>query len=177
MAALIDVNDLREHIETDINNAALEALIDAADQEIVESLGEHSSTGTVSEQHIGGDKALFLNRPYESITSVTERRGTTTTVLADDDYRSWYGNRLLERLALEATNPQANWAEITTVVYTPVDDDASRIRATIDLVKLAVQFTGVKSERIGDYATTSHNESEERAKIIARLDRKSLIPG
>ena len=37
MAPLITVNDLREHVETDINDAALQAIIDAVDEEIVEA--------------------------------------------------------------------------------------------------------------------------------------------
>ena len=177
MAPLIKVNDLREHVETDINNAALQRLLNAADQEIVDALGEHSSSGTVTDLLIGGDNALFLNRPYSAITSVTEFRGTTATVLDSTDYRSWYGNRLLERLSLDATNPQAYWGERVSVVYTPVDDDAARIRATIDLVQLAVQYTGFKSERAGDYQSTAMEHGKERARIIASLERNSLIPG
>ena len=176
MAALITLNDLHEHVETDINNAALQRLIDAADMEIVEALGEHWSTGTVSETYVGGDKGLFLHRPYSAITSITEHRGTTATVLVAADYRSWYGNRVLERLSLGATNPQAAWGERVDVVYTPVDDDAARIQATIDLVRLALQYTGLKSERAGDYSSSALDHAKERAAIISRLDRKSLLP-
>ena len=177
MAVLISVTELRTHIETDLVDAALTRILNDADDAIVEALGEHKSTGTVSEVHIGGDKALFFDRPYSAITSVTEHRGTTNTVLSEDDYRTWYGNRLLERLSLEATNPQANWGERVTVVYTPVDDDKQRIGATIDLVRLALQYTALKSQRAGDYSSSALDYDQERARIINRLNRKSLIPG
>jgi hypothetical protein len=175
--ALITPTNIREHIETDLTDAALQRLIAAADQEIVETLGEHNPTGTVTETHVGGDKGLFLNRPAASITSITEYRGTTTTVLVAADWRAWYGNRVLERLSLDATNPQGEWAERVDVVYTPVDDDNARIGATIDLVNLAIRYTGLQSERVGDYASTAMHHAKERGHIIARLDRKSLIPG
>ena len=176
MAALITVANLRLHIETDLADASLQRIVDAVDQDIVEALGEHSSTGTVSETHVGGDKGLFLGRPYATITSVTEHRGTTSTVLVAADYRSWYDNRVLERLSLNATNPQGEWGERVDVVYTPVDDDKKRILATIDLVRLALQYTGLKSERAGDYSSSALDHAKERAAIISRLDRKSLLP-
>ena len=177
MAPLITVANLILHIETDLATAEVQRLIDAADDSIVEAHGEHSSTGTVTDLLIGGDRALFLTRPYSALTSVTEYAGTSTTVLVAADYRAWYGNRLLERLALDATNPAAYWAERVQIIFTPVDDDKQRIEATIDLVRLAMQVTGLQSQRAGDYSAVSLNYHKERAAIINRLGRKSMIPG
>lgn len=178
MVALITSQDMREYVETDINAASLQRLIDVADAEIVELFGEHTVEGTVAatELHTGGSRGLVLDRPWSSITTITETWGTTDTVLAADDWRAWYGNRILERLALNATNPQAIWGERVSVVYIPVDDDKAREGATIDLVKLAIQNTGLKSERSGDYSTTAFDMELEKTKILRRLDRSKMMP-
>ena len=65
-----------------------------------------------------------------------------------------------------------------SVVYTPENDNARRIGATIALVKLAVAFSGQSSFRAGDYAeSTSVDILKEKSRILGRLNRKSLIPG
>ena len=176
MAALLTRDELRAHVETDLADTPLDQLINTADQEIVQAVGGHNASGTVTELYVGGDRALFLDRQFESITSVTESRGSTDTVLVAADYRVWFGNRTLERLSLGATNPQANWGERVPVVYTPVDDDHARIGATIELVRLAIQHTGLKSERVGDYASASVDHNREKAAILARLNRQGWMP-
>ena len=62
------------------------------------------------------------------------------------------------------------------MVYIPVDDDLAREGATIDLVKLAVQNTGLKTERSGDYSTTAFDMELEKTKILRRLDRSKMMP-
>ena len=111
MVALITSQDMREYVETDINAVSLQRLIDIADGEIVELFGVHSvgATIAVTELHTGGSRGLVLNRQYATVTTITETWGVTDTVLATDDWRSWFDNRMLERLSLEATNPQAIW--------------------------------------------------------------------
>lgn len=178
MAALITVEDIQEHLEADMNPLALARLIDAADADIVESYGAHNEggAGSSTDQYMGGDTGLFLNRAYATLTSVTETRGTVDTVLAADDYRVWHGNRTLERIAT-GTNPQSYWGERVVVVTVPFDDDAKRIMATIDLVKLALQYNGLRSERAGDYRSDSADFEKDRLAILRRLGRKQLIGG
>lgn len=176
MTALITAQEIKEIIELDLPDSSIDRLIDAADQEIADAHGAHASEGTVTELHIGGDTGLFLNRVISSITTVTEFRGTITTVLDSTDYRSWFDGRVLERLSLNATNPQARWAERVEVVYTPVDDDLRRIAATIDLVRLATQYNGLEDERAGDYwATQKKDYFVERSRIINSLGRKRRL--
>ncbi len=177
MANLLTANQMKAHIDTDLSDTALNQLISEANEEMVDSVGEHASVGTVTELLIGGDHAIFPGRVIGSITSITETRGTTDTILVAADYRVW-NNRSIERLANGATNPQRWWGERVSIVYTPEDDDARRIGATIALVKLAITFSGKSSERAGDYAeSTSGDMLREKSRILARLNRKSMIPG
>ena len=177
MGNLLTATEMKVHINTDLTDIALDQLIAEANEEIVDAVGEHASVGTVTELLIGGEHVIFPDRVIGSITSITETRGTVDTVLAVDDFRVW-NNRSIERLALAATNPQRWWAERVSVVYTPENDDARRIGATISLVKLSISFSGKSSERAGDYAeSTSGVMLQERGRILRRLSRKSLIPG
>ena len=146
-------------------------------EEIVDSVGEHASVGDVTEVLIGGEHIIFPDRVIGSITSITETRVTTDTVLVAADYRVW-NDRSIQRLAVGATNPSAFWAERVTVVYTPEDDDERRVGATIALTKLAIAFSGKSSERAGDYSESFTGDMlKQKYAILARLNRKSLIPG
>lgn len=177
MGNLLTATEMKVHIDTDLSDTALDQLISEANEEIVDSVGEHASVGTVSELHIGGEHVLFPGRVIGSITSITEHIGTTDTLLVAADYRVWQ-NRNIQRVSVGATNPRQFWAERVTVVYTPENDDARRIGATISLVKLALSFSGKSSERAGDYAESfSGDMLEYKHAILARLNRKSLIPG
>ena len=175
MTALITIDSLREHVETDINNLALQRILDAVDDEIVASVGPHASTGDVTELIMGGDVGLFLARPYTTITSISEVFGTAAAVtLSTDDYRSWFGNRTLQRLT-DGTNPQSRWGDRVTVIYEPLTDDNMRILSTIELVQLSLQYSGLQSEQAGDYRSTAKDHAKERAGIINRLNRRRLI--
>ncbi len=177
MANLLTATEMKVHIDTDLSDTALNQLISEANEEIVDSVGEHASVGTVTELLVGGEHLIFPGRVIASITSITETRGTTDTILVAADYRVW-NDRMIERLSLGATNPAQWWGERVSIVYTPENDDARRRGATISLVKLAVAFTGQSSFRAGDYAeSTSTDILKEKGRILARLNRKSMIPG
>ncbi len=176
MANLLTAIEMKVYIETDLTDAALDRLIDAADQEIVQSHGEHASVGTVTELHIGGDAAIFLNRPPATITSVTETVSEVDTVLSTDDFREWYGSRVLQRLD-DGTNPQTFWGERVSVVYTPISDDPRRIQATIDLTRLGVEFNALRTQRAGDYSQTALTDyTKERSQIVNSLGRSRWMP-
>ena len=42
-------------------------------------------------------------------------------------------------------------------------------KAVLDLVRLAVRYTGVQTERVGDYSETLRDYHDERNKVLARL--------
>ena len=174
MSALT-VAQFREHLETDLVDAALQRHIDGAEELIVKVAGElHTETDVV--RYAVGANTLFLERRASSITTVIEEleivEGTfETTILAADDYRLLSTNQL-KRLS-SGTNPRATWGNVVTVIYVPESDAFTRLGVTIDLVKLAVQFTGLDSEKIGEWAAS---QSKYEAKKAATLQKLAGFP-
>lgn len=172
--ALITVNQLMEHVESDLSDDALQRILDSEDAEITKRTGVH--TGTVTETFAGGDLLLFVGRPISAITSVTEYvggylSGEVETVLAADDYRIWGSGRYIQRLS-SGTNSRVLWGERVQVIYTPRIETAERVLVLINLCKLAIRYSGVKSERIGDFSENVFGQaySEERERLLKQLE-------
>lgn len=72
MAALLTPADVREHVETDLLDPALQRLIDDADTAIVARFGAHAADGAVVEEHAGNYPLIFPRRPAASITAIAE---------------------------------------------------------------------------------------------------------
>lgn len=169
----LSVAEARAQIETDVNDTALQALIDDAEAEIETRVGAISSQVDV----IIEEKAnlLFLTRRLDEagdITSIVEENGSASTTLVASDYKV-RGSRSIERLST-GTNPARYWAPIVTVTYAPHDDTVRRKQIAIDLVKLAIVYNGLSSERVGDYSSAAKNYEEERSDLIDRLRPVSL---
>ncbi len=171
-ATLLTVGQLREHLETDLSDEALQRILDAEEAEIVARYGAHSSA---SEMLPGGGEWLVLERTPASITSVTEIVGDTTTTLATDDYRVWPRGQL-ERLAT-GTNGASYWGDVVTVVYVPEDANARRSGVLIKLATLGVRFTGVKQESVGagDHSETALDFTLERERLLRSLAPKGAL--
>jgi len=116
---------------------------------------------------------LYLERPAESIASVTEFWGDpfneTETILAPADYRLHYGGRALERVG-NATNPRWLWGHRVVISYVPLDDSAQRKRICIDLVKLALRYNATKEVVAGDTREYAYDDyTVERANLLDEL--------
>ena len=165
---LVGTAMLRENVETNLSDSALERLIDDADAEVVRYCGPHNQDGPVEEIFPGGSIRLFPNRAVESVEKVTETVGAISMDLSPDDYRSWYGGRMLERLASGA-HPRPYWGERVLLRYTPVSTDDQRRMGIIRLVQLGIQYSGVQSERVGPYSVQSLDYTRERDAILKQL--------
>lgn len=169
--AILTVDEFREHVTTALEDDAVQRLLDAAEAEIVRAAGAPGSTTDIVP---GGSRLIALSRPASSITSVTETRYSTSTVLAANDYLLHPGGFILERL-YTGTNPSYGWRGQATVAYTPVDDEAIRIGVQLDLVQLALNSNpGTTAETIGSWteqlaSNSAWNASKERASILSRL--------
>jgi len=172
MASLLTTDELREHFETDLKDAAVQRLIDDAESEIDERIGQ-LATGTDTFEGDILATALFLSRRAKTITTATEEirsgGGYQTTVLDPTDYKLRYEGRQIERLT-SGVNPRSTWGDIVTVVYVPEDDTNRRKRVAVDLVKLAAQYSALDSEKIGDYSAKSAKYEAHRSEILARLE-------
>lgn len=170
--ALLTVTQIREHVETDLSNDALQRLIDSEDGEITRRFGAPT---TQTETLKGGESYVFLSRLVTSITSVTEEVDETTTTLAVDDYDLWW-NQALERDA-DGTNGRSTWGDKVTVVYVPQTTTPQRTLLLIQLVQLAVQYSGVQSASIGsgDYSATYQDYQRERERLFRKLEPRGGV--
>ena len=130
-------------IETDLDDTALHAKAKAAVDEIA-----HRGYGPRDVDLIayGGSSLIALQPPAASIADVREE-GTLLT--ADEDYRLRPGGLFLERIYSD--RPSVWYGRITGTVTTRAADDRYD-RVVSDLVKLALQYTGLDSIRSGDYS-------------------------
>lgn len=163
---LLTVIELREHVQTDLADAALQRILDAEEGEIVRRYGPHTEA---TETLRGGDRLLFLARPATAISEVVETVGVVDTVLDAADYRLWDGGRCLERLTTGSI-PSLYWAERVSVAYVPADQSAQRKLVLVQLVKLALAYSGLRSESVGgDYSATTLDYVAEREKLLQSL--------
>lgn len=161
---LLTNSELKTHIETDLPDAALQRLADAAEKMIDEEAG---TVAAVIENFnawgfpSGRDQRIFVARQISSIASVNERDhpDDTAVTLSTDDYRV-ENSRMLIRLQ-EGTNPRLRWAQMMEIAYTPEPQTEIRERVQIDLVKLGIQFSGAKRETIGDDFEFWHLDQKE----------------
>ena len=171
--ALLTVTQIREHVETDLSDDALQRIIDSEDGEIIRRFGA-PTTQTETFRASGGTH-LFLSRLVTSITSVTEEVSGTSTTLAVDDYDLWW-NQALERDD-SGTNARSTWGDKVTVVYVPQTTTPQRTLLLIQLVQLAVQYSGVQSDSIGagDYSATYHDYQRERERLFRKLEPRGGV--
>jgi hypothetical protein len=168
---LASVADFRAHVSTTLADGAVQDKLDAAEQEIVRTIGP---VGPVSEfySRVSGP-LLMLSRRAAEITTVTE--GTTT--LAATDYRLRSGT-VVQRLS---SGTPCRWRDRNgiEVAYLPESDVAERIRVQIALVQLDLTYVpGVVSEKIGDWAETftpSGDHDKDREAILATLNANAAV--
>lgn len=171
MSALLDVDEVREHIETGLLDGALQRLIDAADAEIIRKLGALASQTEVLP---GGRQYLSLARKASAIISASERYsvagiGYQTISLTADDYRLLADGLRIERLYSGPT-PSSVWMGEVDVTYTPADAGLSeREMLLINLIKLDIEFSAVSSEKVGDESTQYGDFEAKRAQLFRKM--------
>ena len=169
VAGLLTKEEVQQHLGSNVAaDEYLQRLIDDADQAVVSRYGPHSIDGPLTDVLRGGSVRLFPRQAVEGITSVIETLGDVATTLSPNDYRMWYGGRMLERLS-NGSHPRADWGERVELEYTPVDTDPQRKMAIIRLVQLGLQYSGLKSESVGPYSAQNLDYTREREAILKQL--------
>lgn len=163
--SLLTIAEARALISTSLDDVQLQAVIDREEAWMIRAYGAHyTALLSVTETLAGGkNKSLYLRRPIGSVTSIT----ADEAVLDSDDYRVWGDEGRIERLPAGS-----RWGEeAIVVVYTPQDDNALRKSALIDLLRLTLNRSGLKSESVaGEYSYTAfENTEEERARVMRTL--------
>lgn len=165
-ATLLLPAELRQHVESDLSDTALQRVLDSEEAEIVRRYGAHA---TASETLAGNQAIILLSRGAASVTAITETDLDGTELeLETDDYRLLHGGHTLERLTT-GTNAAAWWAPLVTVEYVPISQVEQRRLVLIELAKLALMYSGAASERVGDYSVQGVNYTRERERIMRRL--------
>lgn len=159
MANLLDVSEARALLRTSKSDDELEEIIAREESEMIRRFGAHWATGiTVQETHKGKGYNLFLRRPTTAITSITE----DDVAVASADYRLWGGEGRVERIS-------GYWAGVCVVTFTPANDNPGRKRALIQLVRLELERTAMKTESIGgEYSYTAPDWDKERSRVYRR---------
>lgn len=164
--SLVDIEEVRALIETPLEDEALEALIEREEAVLVQRIGpNHDPVVPLVETVDGRGKDLFLSRPITTITTIEEARclGDEMTELTAEEFHIWHKQGRLTRLPRRTC-----WGEVVTVTYQPEDDTETRKALLIDLLRLTLERTGLKSENVaGEYSYTAPDWDASRDRLLA----------
>jgi hypothetical protein len=162
MSSLVTVAEVKTLISTSKSDTEIQAVIDREEAEVIRLYGAHYVAATsVSETLAGGGRHLLLRRAVASVTTVTEDDAALTSL----SYRVWGSQGRLERLPLYST-----WGEVVVVSYVPTDDSARRRPVIIELVRLALEHSAMKSESVaGEYSYNAPEWLVERGNLLRSL--------
>ena len=164
MPSLVSPADVKKLVKTAMSDPDLQEVIDRVEAQIVEKIGlpqDNDYTIEITKTLRGGTDSLFLPTEIHSITSIVE----DDVALEADEYRVW-GAGVIEHLPINS-----NWGKVCVVTYKPADDRPKRKQVTIDLVRLVIERTAMKSESIaGEYSYTAPEDWDaEFRKAMKRL--------
>jgi len=157
---ILSAIELKQHIETDLSDTALDRLAAAAESLIEDVLGPVSAR---TDDLIGRHQAIYTTAAVASVTTVKERDfiDDAAVTLSADDYRIQNGFRFI-RLQ-DGTNGRREWAQHVEIIYAP-EVDTGKIQAVqINLVKLDLNYQGARREKHGDVDFT-HEDLDKAQK-------------
>lgn len=164
--SLVTAEEVRALIETPLGDEELEAIITREEAAMVKRIGPNYDEDTPLVESIEGrGKNLFLSRAIAEVESVTEARclGDTPEELTPTDFHIWHEQGRLIRLLRWTC-----WGEVVTVTYQPVDDNEARKTTLIELIRLALERTVMKSESVaGEYSYTAPDWDAARERLLS----------
>lgn len=178
----VSVANLKEHVETDLASTAIQRLLDAEDEEITRRFGDDATvteehilevpegfeSGVVTAQRIGR-RRIWTQQQINSVTTVKEGPTllaadlTTLVEDADDGFRIIHNGYAIERIGTD-------FDKRVEIIYVPKTDTKRRDRVTIDLVRLAIQYSALGSEKVGDWSGSHVDYQKERESILRTLN-------
>ncbi len=171
--ALLTAKEIREQVQTDLSDAALQKIYDAELKRIEVKVGKN--TAVVETKFALGLVDTYTQRPIGTINSIGERQtaAAAQVTLSSDDYRL-FGPRGLRRLDT-GTNGASFWGSEIVINYDPIDDIDRRNLALVELVRIAVEERAVAAEKDGDYQATYRDPKRARRETLDSLNTGSLI--
>lgn len=140
---MITVADVRSRIETDLDDATIQRMIDAATEELE---SRHGAADQVTDYFLArGSRTIVLSRRPVEVVEVRERRtpDADDVILAPEDYR--------QQSPMVLLRVGTTWGYEVQVDYVPFVNADMRDRITLDLVQLDIEFRAFESERVGDW--------------------------
>lgn len=169
MTTLVNPADVKAIINTSMSDENLQIVIDRVESQVDARIGAPQTNEyatTITKTMRGEGFYLFTPTEIFSVVSIVE----DGNALASDQYQTW-GGGVIERLPGESY-----WGDRCVVTYKPTDDRLKRAQVIIDLVRLVIERTAMKSESIaGEYSYTApDNWDAEFRKAIKQLMFKPI---
>ena len=167
--SLVTPTDVKALINTSLSDANLQTVIDRVEAQITARIGAPQTDAYATEvvkTMRGEGEYLFMPTEIYSVSSIVE----DTSTLTSDQYQTWAGG-VIERLP-----DDSHWGDRVVVTYKPTDDRLVRALVIIDLVRIVIERTAMKSESIaGEYSYTApDNWDAEFRKAMKRLVFKAI---
>lgn len=168
--AVVSVDDVRSLVRSALNDAQLQLVIDREQALLERRLGAAyvDAVTTITQSRRGEGRYVFLPRRLLTVSAVSERGSADddAEALAAADYYVHADEGMLERRPAGTA-----WGQLVAVTYVPADDRAEWRAALLDLVRLQLSRTALKSESIaGEYSYTASDDWDaDRAKLVRRL--------
>lgn len=174
-AVLMTTDEMREHIETALEDTALQRLMDSAEDDINQhcgllTIGDYDEPDTVTEWFSRSvrESVLYTKQPLLSVESVTEMTtghdlaDVETELVLDEEY--WTDGYSIRR------KDGYTFGHRVRVVYVP-KNTVNRRRATlIQLVKLEINVDpGTGFEGAGSWQHTSQDYEQQRQHLLWSL--------
>lgn len=158
--------EVRARVETDLDDATLQTLVDGEVESLEREAGGITETET---QYASGLKKIVLRRKPNSITSIKERVTLTAdeVTLATDDWRQT-GQYGLFRVP-DGTNSASRWGAEVVIAYVPELDTNLRDRIVFDLVQMAVEFRAFDEETAGDWKGLQKDYKTRRKAVLEQV--------
>jgi hypothetical protein len=167
--SLVTTTQLRALVNTSLSELHLQDVIDRVETQISERIGDPQTDAmatSVTKTMPGEGYFLYMPTEIHSVVSIVDDGNALTSA----EYQTW-GGGVIERLPCHSY-----WGDRVVVTYKPVDDRAKRRQVIIDLVRLVLERTALKSESIaGEYSYTApENWDAEFRKAMRRLMFKAI---
>lgn len=165
---LLTPTTLRELVDTDLSDTALQLLIDDGEADIARHFGAcNPDTNVVTVSHIvgAGDELIFLASPIDdgavSITRRLQGESVYTSVSAGEFV-------LDDPWVIRPISGAWRGASIQ-VTYESKGAIARRRRVLVDLVRLGLRYEAAKSTELGDTTVIHVEYQNERDQLLAGL--------
>lgn len=151
--------EVREHVETGLGDGALTRLLADAEADVARVAGP---VGPHAVRRRGGARRIYLPYPA-TVTTVTE-----DGALADEDaFRVWHD--------LVVEHVDRAWQDPVDIELEALIALETRERVTVDLVRLAIEYRALTSERVGDYSSTAAPYQQERTSLLNGVARGRVV--